>query len=192
MKSVFSTQSVLWRNTQTFGTDYCTLHEHPLGYDLEGTVLTVLGALPYLIHYEVRCDKANQTKEVSVRSASGETEGQLNLYADKGRWWRGGREVSGLYGCVDVDLGVTPATNTLPIRRLRLEVGESRDIRAAWVKFPRLEIEPMAQRYTRVAEYRYRYESKNVEVDLEVGSAGLVTHYPDSWVLEARRDHTNE
>ena len=192
MKSAFFTQSVLWRNTRALGTDYCTLYEHPLGYDLKGTVLTVSKALPYLIHYEVRCDKANRTKEVSVRLQSGETQVQLHLGICDGRWWRNGREVSALRGCADVDLGVTPATNTLPIRRLNLGVGESREVQAAWVKFPSLETEPLAQRYTRLSEHRYRYESERVEVDLEVDSAGFVTHYPDGWVLEAQRDDVGQ
>jgi len=34
------------------------------------------------------------------------------------------------------DLGITPATNALPINRLRIPVGESRKMRAAWVQFP--------------------------------------------------------
>src|SRR5712664_99467 len=38
----------------------------------------------------------------------------------------------------DIDLAVTPATNTLPIRRLNLEVGQSQEVTAAWLKFPDL------------------------------------------------------
>ena len=33
---------------------------------------------------------------------------------------------------------VTPATNTLPIRRLNLQIGGSKSVIAAWVKFPDL------------------------------------------------------
>ena len=36
-----------------------------------------------------------------------------------------------LDGCPDVDFGWTPATNTVPIRRLGLEVGETASITAA-------------------------------------------------------------
>jgi hypothetical protein len=34
-------------------------------------------------------------------------------------------------GCDDIDLAVTPATNTLPIRRLNLQVGGSESVIAA-------------------------------------------------------------
>ncbi len=187
--TAFFTQSVVWRNTHTFGTDYCTLRTHPSGYDLSGTVVAVSG-LPYLIYYKVRCDKAGQTKEVAADVQSGEMVRQLHLSVDsEGRWWRDGQEVRAFRGCADVDLGATPATNTLPVRRLNLSIGESQEVSAAWVRFPDLSIEPLSQRYTRLDERRYRYESESgFEVVLEVDNAGLITSYPGGWTREA---HSN-
>lgn len=53
-----------------------------------------------------------------------------------------------IQGCVDIDLGWTPSTNTLPIRRLQLGVGTSSGpITAAWVRFPELKLEPLPQEY---------------------------------------------
>lgn len=188
MNTAFFTQSIVWRNTQTPGTDYCTLRTHPSGSNLNGAVVTVLESLPYLIHYEVRCDRTGQTKEVTVKAQSGEIARRLHLEVDdERRWWRDSREVSVLKGCVDVDLGITPATNTLPIRRLNLSVGENQEVRAAWVRFPHLSIEPLSQRYTRLDERHYRYKSETgFEVVLEADKTGLVTSYPSGWRLEAR------
>ena len=53
-----------------------------------------------------------------------------------------------------MDLSATPSTNTLPIRRLALDVGASREVRAAWIRFPSCEIAPLPQRYTRLADRR--------------------------------------
>ena len=57
----------------------------------------------------------------------------------RGRWFAGRRELDWAQGLIDVDLGVTPSTNTLPIRRLRLAVGASAELTAVWVRFPSLE-----------------------------------------------------
>jgi hypothetical protein len=38
-------------------------------------------------------------------------------------------------GCLDIDLGFSPSTNLLPIRRLTLAVGEAATVRAAWLPF---------------------------------------------------------
>ncbi|WP_148681759.1 putative glycolipid-binding domain-containing protein [Candidatus Nitrososphaera gargensis] len=59
-------------------------------------------------------------------------------------------------GIHDVDLEVTPATNTLPIRRLCLEDGKSQQVDAVWVHFPSLTLEWLQQRYTGIDRRHYR------------------------------------
>jgi uncharacterized protein len=84
---------------------------------------------------------------------------------------------------VDVDLNVTPATNTLSLRRLNLEVGASAEVVAAWVRFPELTVEPLWQRYTRIAEDRYGYESDGgFTSELRVDELGLVVSYKGLFV----------
>jgi hypothetical protein len=92
-------------------------------------------------------------------------------------------EIPAVAGCLDVDLAFTPATNILPLRRLDLAVGESREMTAAWVRFPELSVEPLAQRYTRLDERRVRYESRDgsFTAELEVDELGLVVSYPPLW-----------
>jgi len=92
-------------------------------------------------------------------------------------------EIPSVAGCLDVDLAFTPATNFLPLRRLGLAVGESREMTAAWVRFPDLSVEPLAQRYTRLDEHRVRYESRGgaFTAELEVDELGLVVRYPPLW-----------
>jgi uncharacterized protein len=92
-------------------------------------------------------------------------------------------EIPAVAGCLDVDLAFTPATNILPLRRLSLAVGESREMTAAWVRFPDLSVEPLAQRYTRLDERRVRYESRDgsFTAELEVDELGLVVRYKPLW-----------
>ena len=111
---------------------------------------------------------------------------------DEQRWWRNGQEVGTFRDLVDVDLGVTPATNTLSIRRLGLVSGESREVTAVWVKFPELILERLPQRYTRLSERHYRYESEDFIAEIETDEVGLVKHYSDGWVAEAACDNAGE
>ena len=76
-----------------------------------------------------------------------------------GGWARDGLPLPELAGALDVDLGFTPLTNTLPIRRLALAVGESAPVRSAWLRFPELRLEPLQQTYTREAELTFRYHA---------------------------------
>jgi hypothetical protein len=83
----------------------------------------------------------------------------------KGSWTIDGQAVRSLKGCSDVDLGCSPSTNTLPIRRLGLGIGSAKTIQAAWIRFPALTVEKAAQTYTRLDEFTYRYASGTFEAD---------------------------
>ena len=51
--------------------------------------------------------------------------------------WSGTERPPEYSDCVDVDLSFTPATNTLPIRRLGLDIGEEAEIHVAWLRLAR-------------------------------------------------------
>ena len=109
----------------------------------------------------------------------------LVLAADgEGRWLRDGLPVPELEGVIDPDLTVTPFTNTLPIRRLRLSSGQSAEITTAFIEFPALTVVSNPQRYTCLEEgRRYLYESRasDFKCELEIDRDGLVIAYPDFW-----------
>ena len=67
--------------------------------------------------------------EVSVERAGHTRQLQLQREAS-GRWLGDDCEVEACRGALDVDLGVTPSTNTSAIRRLGLAVGASVELTA--------------------------------------------------------------
>jgi hypothetical protein len=69
-------------------------------------------------------------------------------------------------------------------RRLNLAVGESAEVTAAWFRIPEFRVEPLRQRYTRLAEDTYRYESPDHDftATLTVDDLGLVVVYDPGWV----------
>lgn len=95
-------------------------------------------------------------------------------------WTRNGEAMEGFADAVEIDFVATPFTNTLPIRRLNLDLGQSASIVAAWIDFPSLEVMPDPQRYTRIAQNTYRYESLDSDFtrDVTVDADGFVVDYP--------------
>lgn len=88
-------------------------------------------------------------------------------------------------GCIDVDLGFTPSTNTLPIRRLGLAVGEEAQVSAAWLRYPGLTLERLDQTYRRTGVRTWQYTSATgFTAALEVDENGLVRSYEGGWVTE--------
>lgn len=198
-------RTVLWQRVDAPGTEYSLIGVGAgTPWILHGIVNTLFADKPSSIRYDITCDDSWRTAAVMIWMTSGLERSLLRFTCDEEkRWWRevllasdvnesseqAPAELTTLRGCVDVDLGCTPATNTLPIRRLNLAVGESAEVTAAWVRFPSLTIEPLAQTYTRLDVYRYRYESATgFSAELTVDELGIVVHYPGGWERVAAVD----
>ena len=176
-----TTRRVAWRRSDEVATDeHCTLTLRDGGLSLVGTVLGAEGGVPVRIEYRALADGDGLTTAAHVRDLRGFDARTIALERDaKGNWSVDGERVRALKGCTDVDLGCSPSTNTLPIRRLRLAIGASRTIQAAWVRFPELTIVKAAQTYARLDEFTYRYSSGDFAAELTVDDDGLVASYAE-------------
>ncbi len=158
------------------------------GHRLQGVAALPLGDTPCHIDYDVSIDRQWRPSEARATIATPSGVREMVLRSDHADGWElDGVPVSHLEGCGDVDLDWTPATNTVPIRRLDLEVGETRIITAAWVRFPELDVVSNAQRYTRLADDRWRYRSGDYDFELVTDpTTGLVLRYGDDlWRVAA-------
>ena len=144
---------------------------------LAGSAWPVRCSQPLEVRYLVTTDEKGRTRRVELDLDNGSTRRVL-LADGAGRWnWDGDLELTDVAGSLDVDLTVTPATNTLPIRRLGLEIGQAADLRMAWVQFPGLEVIPSEQRYERLAADRWKFSTGDFQAELLVDRDGLVLDY---------------
>ena len=173
-----SVTAVLWQASDG-GSEVCVLEPVDRGWRLRGTVLTHEATQPIELRYAVTVDPAWATTNVEVLVALGG--GDAREVAELGGVWSGTERPPEYSDCVDVDLSLTPATNTLPIRRLGLDIGEEAEIHVAWLVWPELTVRRVLQRYTRLAEYRYRYTQDEFEAELTVDRQGLVLEYEGLW-----------
>jgi uncharacterized protein len=179
MRDAQHSRHVVWRRSSDLQTiEWCTLTDGPDEKILEGLILGASAHLPLRIEYRIVCHGNWQTSIVNVRQQYGREEILFVLVRDAAGVWVGnGQPMPTLDGCTDVDLGFSPSTNTLPIRRLGLPVGRSETIEAAWVLFPDLEVRTSTQTYTRILDQTYRFASGDFAAELCVDPAGLVTDY---------------
>ena len=170
--------TILWQDVETGALDRCRMEVGGDGLRLSGTVLTPAHGTPLDVRYLVEAGPDGCTLRVELELDGGATRRVL-LADGAGRWrWEGGQELPEVAGALDVDLTVTPATNTLPIRRLAaLEAGQAADLRMAWVQFPGLEVVASAQRYQRLAADRWHFSTGDFHAELLVDPDGLVLDY---------------
>ncbi len=189
-------RTVLWQRIDSPGSEWCALERTPDGWRVQGIVLAEVATAAVLVHYAIALasDWSTRAVEIVMRSGNAIKPEELRFTVAPEQRWQIEREPSqdesmpqddlmALHGLTDVDLGFSPVTNTLPIRRLDPAIGEAVAVTAAWVRFPELTIEPLPQTYTRLAERRYRYESAGgaFVTEIEVDDLGLVTTYEGGW-----------
>lgn len=174
----------LWQWLQSPGLERFELVRSADELIFRGTILTLAGNSAAEAKYEIVCDRSFRTRRanVSVRDATGEQ--TLQIATESGRWYENGRENQTVLGALDIDLGWSPSTNTLPMKRLKLTVGQSSgEFIAAWVRFPELTLQPLSQEYVRLAERQYRYSSRGgaFTANLLVDDEDLVLDYEGFW-----------
>jgi hypothetical protein len=173
---------LVWQRVDTSGLEYAEIEWDPLR--LGGDVVLVEGGERCAVVYQVDCDREARTLLASVRLKREGAQFECHLArSDDDRWTVNGSPAPQLDGLADVDLSVTPSTNTPPIRRLRLTVGQHAEVTAAWVRFPGLDVVPLRQIYRRVGLDTYEYEAPALDFAavLRCDEDGIVRRYGDLW-----------
>lgn len=183
-----------WRRLDVSGREDARAEQSPAGWRLTGQLDVEESGVPARFRYRIDCDHAWCTRSALIEGEAGDRSVRVALTADgAGRWAQDGRALPELTGALDVDLGFTPATNTLPIRRLSLAVGETAPVRSAWLRFPELRLEPLDQTYTRETEHVYRYvaqvDGAPFTARLDTDAYGRVLHYEGLWEAELAAPH---
>lgn len=178
---------IVWRRLDMPGHDACRLRKDDAGWNLDGTAVFSREGVPARLTYRVACDAAWRTQQGYVHGWVGAESIELGVVRTAaGAWTLNGSVVSNLEACVDLDLGFTPATNLIAIRRLDLAVGQAADAPAAWLDVFGAALGLLSQRYERRGATRYWYEAPGAGYTamLEVAPTGFVRRYPGLWEAE--------
>ena len=180
-------KSILWQGFVLQGHEACRLFSQDSHWHLEGTAVFSHEQRPCRLDYQIICDDAWQTLSAEIEGWLGNINIGMQIKTDPNQhWWLNGDEQLHIRGCIDIDLNFSPSTNLLPIRRLNLAIGETAEVKAAWLRFPSFKLELLTQQYRRMDETTYRYESAGGKfvADLKVNRSGFVLEYPGIWRSE--------
>ena len=155
------------------------------GYRFDGHATAVEDGVAWSVRYEIALDPSWITRSARVSSRTAAGRRDVVIEADgEGGWLIDGTPAGHLAGCLDLDLEASACTNAFPVQRLKLSIGETADAPAAYVRAIDLELEHLAQRYTRIADdgegERYDYVSPafGFRAELLYDELGLVVDYP--------------
>ncbi len=179
-----------WRRLDVAGQEEARIEQTAKGWwrltgRLEAEEVSVRAQLEYVIE----CDREWRTRRASVTGSACGAPVRFEFSADgEGHWTLNGVPLHLVEGALDLDLGFTPATNLLPIRRLDLAVGERARVRTAWLRFPELRVESLEQSYLREAAQVFRYDAsvdgERFQARLDTDEFGCVLLYEGLWEAE--------
>lgn len=173
--------TVLWTGREYYSLESCEVETAPKGLEIRSAIVGRYGSTLYSVEYLIQTDARWHVLLVEVNARINGHTTLLQFESNgQGHWKDRGKAVESFQGCIDVDIPLTPFTNSLPINRLRLSVGEERQIQVLYIDLLENSITPVRQKYKRLAASTYHYENvpNDFEADIEVDTAGLVIDYP--------------
>jgi hypothetical protein len=182
--------TIRWRRLDVAGHEEARIEQSASGWRLRGRLEVDEPAGQARLAYLIDCDHAWRTRRATVSGDAAGAALRFEFAADgEGHWTLNGDPLPQVDGALDVDLGFTPATNLLPIRRLDLAIGAHADVRTAWVRFPELRVEALEQSYHRESDRVFRYEAwvdgERFQARLDTDEYGHVLRYEGLWEVES-------
>lgn len=173
--------TIVWQALAWPGTEYFELDSKPEGIVAKSYLTGTIDQKPYALAYKVELTPEWQVKRFGVWSLANVSK-QIVLSTDlNGHWFdSGGAPQSQFDGCYDIDLSITPFTNSLPINRMKWYKGKKQRVDVLYVRLPDFEPHKVAQYYTQLQDFRYFYRDGTVDftADLQVDKDGLIIEYP--------------
>ncbi|WP_205511239.1 putative glycolipid-binding domain-containing protein [Longitalea arenae] len=180
--------NILWTGREYYSLENCLINTSETGAEIASTIIGSYQGKIYQVAYEIKTNAHWETVFVAIRSRHSNQMQTIQLQGDgKGNWVMDGKEAEQFNGCIDVDISLTPFTNTLPIRRLKLQNQQEQVIQVVYFDLMEQRMAPVRQQYRRLSATEYRYENipNDFESNIVVDESGFVVDYPSLFVRSA-------
>ena len=185
--------NLVWRSKEHTSFENCRTTITNAGVNVSSVIIGVMDDKIFKVEYSLKINSHWETESIEITST---IEGLVQSFSfqsnGKGSWRRNGELLPQFNECIDVDLPLTPFTNTLPINRLKLEHHHQQSIKVVYLDLLNNEMKPVTQRYTRLSESSYKYENvpNDFEAVIRVDDLGFVVDYPTLFERIARKDNS--
>ena len=158
--------NILWTGREYHSLENCLINTTDWGSEINSTIIGHYQEKIYRVEYYIKTNTAWETILVELHARHSNRQQDYVFMGDgKGNWMVNGKHAIAFEGCIDVDIPLTPFTNTLPINRLRLSTNEERQTKAIYFDVLENQIRIVMQKYVCLSKTRFHYE--NVPNDFE-------------------------
>ncbi len=180
--------NILWTGREYYSLENCLVKTNDSGSEINSVIIGQYEEKIYRVEYRIKTNPAWETLLVELHARHSNRQQDYIFKGDgKGNWIVNGKHAIAFNGCIDIDIPLTPFTNTLPIERLRLSKNEERQIKVIYFDILENHIRPVTQKYVCLSKTQFHYENipNDFEATIEVDNLGLVVDYPSLFVRTA-------
>jgi hypothetical protein len=115
-------KNILWTGIEYHSLENCILTITDEGSEINSSIIGAYTNELYRIEYRIRTNQYWETIFVEIKSQLYNTVEIIDFRKERQEsWYVNGQPDGKFNGCTDIDISLTPFTNTLPINRLKLE-----------------------------------------------------------------------
>jgi hypothetical protein len=173
--------NLLWTGREYYSLENCLVDVQSAGTEIISTIIGKYKEKIYKVEYLIKTNHDWETILLEIHSRHSDKTQSIRLQGDgKGNWTGNNENADQFKGCIDVDISLTPFTNTLPIKRLRLDQDQSKEIQVIYFDLLEGQIKPVRQKYTCLSKTKYHYGNvpNDFEATIEVDEEMFVVDYP--------------
>jgi hypothetical protein len=182
--------NILWTGLAYYSLENCVLTRTDTGTEVNSVIIGMYKHKIYKAEYSIIINENWETKSFELKTQLSDKRNVFSYSNDGKEWSKNGIAVNELKGCIDIDISITPFTNTLPINRIGLAILESRQIDVLYLDVLNQQVRLARQKYTRVSQTEYKYENvpNDFEAIITVDELGLVVNYPELFIRTAMQE----
>ena len=182
--------NILWTGIAYHSLENCVLTNSDESIDVNSVIVGTHDDKIYRVDYSIKINRNWESFFVEVKAQLSDKKEEINYHSDgRGNWTKNGVPVNESKGCIDIDISLTPFTNSLPINRLQWELNKPQQIKVLFFDILSQEIIPVQQRYTKLSNSEYKFENvpNDFEAIITVDESGMVVNYPELFVRTEER-----
>ena len=173
--------NIIWNGREYNSIENCVVTQTQNGTKVDSVIIGVYLSIPYCIAYRLKVNAHWETTLVELKTQLFSKRRTLRYESDgSGHWIGKGKTTNMLIGCKDVDISLTPFTNTLSVKRLQLQISESQEIAVLYFDLLGQNVKTVRQKYSRISLDEYKFENvpNDFEAIIKLDKDGFVVDYP--------------
>lgn len=178
-----------WEGVDDNTLEHCEFEQSADGFTVHSNITGTMDGKPVTFRYYIRLDTSWTVREFFAENLSDKNPFLIHaLHQSPGKWLdKNGSPLPQFDGCIDIDIFPTPFTNSLPLKREPIHIGQHSEFNALWVDLREGVARKARQRYSRLSEFKFQFKSLDTGFTetIEFTSDFFVAHYPGLFRLKS-------